>query len=337
MDGFDSYNTSGGLIALQVANYWGNAVFSGQGMSMAGGKDNRGYSVQMFSNNSLTTPNIDAISGNNADTIVGFNFYVTSLSDYSANDNTTLGLLRALGTVNSAEVVIKQGYIETGIDTQIAIANNTWHHLEVKTFSISSTQPRFRFEVYLNGSLIYTTTSDSPSGFFKTADHHNLRATASNAIGNPSPVYIDNFYLLDTVGTPNDLLGPSATVETLFPSGSIGNNWTSVIGAPTPHEAVDNVPFDQYQLILSDTPGQVQEFLFDNLEEIVTPLSVEVNSVVNGNQDVFQHTRNGSVEESFGTISGNRIYSNIIKSINGIDDATLTVNDVNNIQAGVGS
>jgi hypothetical protein len=173
--------------------------------------------------------------------------------------------------------------------TTFVASNNLFHYIEFQVFldnTNGSYELRVDGDTKLSDSGVDTIgTGTTPIGF-------NLgRISGSNYL-------IDDFYILDDVGSDNvDFLG-DVRVETIFPS-AVGNTTNfSVTGAATNHEAVDDAtPDDDTSYVSSSTVTDKDTYDFDTL--------VTTSGTVYGVQSNLWARKD---------ISGDRTFRDVIRS-----------------------
>ena len=113
-----------------------------------------------------------------------------------------------------------------------------WHYIEVKHIIANAGGT---LELRVNGEVWATYAGDTQATANAYANTIRL-----NSAGQPYvySVYVDDIYILDgTGGAPNNDYWGDCQIERSLPNG-VGtyNEWASIVGAPTAHEATDEVP-----------------------------------------------------------------------------------------------
>jgi hypothetical protein len=113
------------------------------------------------------------------------------------------------------------------------IQPNKWYYLELKANIANSGS----FDVYLDGvQVAFSSNSGDTQNSVAGATHVRLRGETGQGVAETIPIHFDDFYCLNTTGSPTDFLGPQH-VKTIFPNAagdvddftpSTGNNFEQV-------------------------------------------------------------------------------------------------------------
>jgi hypothetical protein len=223
IDGFDHY-----ISAAQAALKW-SSVFggtSGQGGKFSGSSyelDNNAQNLTMtgMANQQTRTIgfNVRLTSGMGSGT-TGPGILLAGLYD-GATLQVQLGFLG-----NGALVVSRGGTVVLGTTAVNAVSLSNWYYVELRV-TIGSTVGSF--DLYVDGLLILSATGVNTQA--STNAYSNSVAFWGN---NPAFVYIDDVYILNSLGIVNNgPLGP-IRVLTALPTGdsAVNHSWTPLTAGP---------------------------------------------------------------------------------------------------------
>ena len=247
MDGFEHYNT-----AAMAYNKWGGGG-SMPNPNTAYGRHDQGVALRSSSADYLSR----GLGSDLATIVVGLSLRV------NAHTGGRLKVFLDSGTYQACIRTTSDGRIQAwrGSTTallaetaQFTLTTGVWHHVETK-ITIDNTAGAV--EVRLNGvTVINVSGVDTTTTANDTIDTFQL--------GPNDDVDIDNFYILDTVGTiAADFVG-DCQVEDLYSSGA-GNSsgWTPSAGSN--YENVDEKPPDGDTTYNSDAATNKDTHAMDNL------------------------------------------------------------------------
>lgn len=263
-DGFESFGTTPGAAPVGLTNKWGNNNVGDHDFDtiIAGRFD--GFALRPSSDSSTFNATVTPLFPTTQTLVAGVAFRVESLPS-SGNFRDIMTFDSGSGTEvgvavnNSGGVRVFRLQNTTNIEESATglIEPNKWYYLEMKATIANSGS----YEVRLDGVDVVSGTGDTQQTN-PFADRVRLvgRNTSSATVW---PNY-DDFYVLDTTGTPNDFLGPRH-IYTIFPTAAgDSTQWTPNTG--NNFEAVDDNGHDtDTSYIASTTQDQKDLYQFGNV------------------------------------------------------------------------
>lgn len=218
-----------------------------------------GVAFLVTNNGNVTSDVLTFRTGSTDGTTVGYD----SLDVFTINGN--IGINRLGTTLN----------ITTSNDV---ISANTWYYLETKVYHNSASGT---VEVKLDGNTVLTYSGNT---IYSTA-YPNYPMVGFRGVTANGWLYIDDFYVCDTVGsTCNDFLG-DCVVQTLYPDADVSGNMTPSTGSDL--YAMVNTETINVDTYISDTAtGNQAMFSYPALPVVpntVYGVQVTTASMLSGN------------------------------------------------------
>lgn len=229
IDGFDQYDDDA---EIQRGGWTGNFTSIN---SFAAGRDGIGRALQITGTSITASKNFSEIA--NATFVCGVAFK----NPNSGPQNVDLISLYygstekiTLRSTSGGELALDQGATQLGITSGLALAQNTWYHVEIKVLLNNTTGT---YELKVDGQSKFSGTStDTLNGTTAKVNRLILWGHATS-----DPVYDDIFVLDDSGSDATDFLG-DCYVETIKPDADgATNNFTRVGGGTNNYEAVDDM------------------------------------------------------------------------------------------------
>lgn len=279
IDGFDTFGTSNGATPVGLLNKWSSLAGANHSSdTIVTGRFNNGMALRPGSNattfNHTNVPDFSAT----VTLVAGLAFRIPSLP--------TAGQFRELfgtGSGGSAGTTVEVGVAvnsagglrvwRSGTATSLGESSaglidvNKWYYLELKVTSDNSTGS---FEARLDGVNVL---SASGVDTLNSANPNTVRLFGRTTASGQTifPEY-DDFYVLDTTGSPNDFLGPRH-IYTIFPTGA-GDSTQLTPNTGTNWEAVDENGHDtNTTYIESNVENQKDLYQFADLSGTVTDIT----------------------------------------------------------------
>ena len=328
IDGFDGYDINNANVAIKMSEHWGAITQSGDGFKVKSGRYDDGKSIEFWSSGPAELRTNDFWPAANTDfAIIGFNFKLTAANADTVklelfSDDDSEGVLN----FNDDGLTMNHNSVEV---FNLPIADTDWHNIEIIITRISITE--CNIQIYVDDVNRYESAAFNPvQDYTKSQDYCAFTLNGTNG----SVLTIDDFYILDSLTDDNnERIGADIRVETLFPSGSVNELW-NFAGDVSRHEAVNNVPYDPTEYISTSSANQTQQFLFDDLVNIVEPLGMQIRTVAKGDPGViYKHmVNNAIVGSTYADLTSTYKERSTI-----FDQGVYDVSAVNNIEAGVSS
>ena len=157
-----------------------------------------------------------------------------------------------------------------------SIHQNTWYYIEV-SFSLSGATPitcsatlRVNGTTLVSGSGV-STGINAADLLLGTATANNYAITA-NINGQ---TYFKDSYTFDETGAFNTGFAGDVTFLTVFPDGDVTTNWTPTGGGTSFNQVNENPPDEDVTYIESATPGDVDNFTWQDIPNSYTIIAVQ--------------------------------------------------------------
>lgn len=242
VDGFDSFGTTNNGAPTGLSSKWQTLSTSHDGDTIVTGRFSDGMALAprytSNGNNYTATPYFTAT----ATVVAGVAFRLASLptgSDWkeimafgSGTTTTECGI--AVGS--SGQIRVWRGSTATSIQDSTSsglIDPNKWYYLEFK----ATIDNAGSFDVYLDGvQVAFSSNTGDTQNTDPNCTHVRLKGRTNQSVVDAIVIHFDDFYCLNTSGSPNDFLGPQH-IRTILPDATgdsaqftpmSGDNYTNV-------------------------------------------------------------------------------------------------------------
>ncbi len=218
---------------------------------------------------------------------------------------------------------------------------STWYYIEFKHIIADAGGLA---EVRVNEEVWVSFVGDTQNTGSNTANAIYLKGPAGAARG--AYIYYDDLYILDgTGGPPNNDYWGDTQIECKVPNGpGFYTEWTTLVGAATHWEAVDEVPPDEdTSYVASSTLDQRDTFTFQDLSVVSAQINgiqvlIRAREDVAGGVSIARMYRNAGVDNQGADTPINTSYAYYVREIMESDPIAAgpwTVDNINSAEFGV--
>lgn len=199
--------------------------------------------------------------------IVGGAFYFAAIGARRGVATIDAGTVQGEWRLSAAgRIELYRGGTLLATGTTVLLAA-TFYYIEFKHIILNAAGT---LEVRINGSVEVTFAGDTQETANATAEQIGLLDTSAS-------IRVDDFYIYDGTGAANNNYAGDSQIEAELPDGAgAATAWTTVVGAGTHWQAVNEVPPNgDTSYVESDTADQIDEYTFTNL----TPTSATIPTI----------------------------------------------------------
>lgn len=275
VDGFESFGTTAAAAPVGLFNKWGPISGDHDSDTIQVGRFNDGFCLRPSSNENTFNATVTPIFAQATTVVAGVAFRIDALPaggqfrDLISFD-TTSGTECGVAVTSTGALRVYRSSPSTNIEESSSglIVADTWYYLEFKATIANSGS----YDVHLDGVQVVDGAGDTQTSN-AWCDRVRLigRSTTS---GNTTQPDFDDFYCLDTTGSPSDFLGPRH-VYTLFPTGA-GDDTDLTPNTGANYAAVDDNGIDSDTTYIESSVEDAQDlYQFQD-----TTLALDITAVV---------------------------------------------------------
>jgi hypothetical protein len=275
VDGFDSFGTTDGAVASGVTNKWQFLSTVHDDDRLVTGRYGEGMALRPRytgnGSNYTATPFFTAT----ATIVAGVAFRIPFESDgdwiQGSDWKEVMSFGSGTGTAecgiavgSAGQIRVWRGSPSTSIQDSTSsglVKPNRWHYLEFK----ATIDNAGSFDVYLDGvQVAFASNSGDTQNSQPNGTHVRLKGRTNQSVVDILDIHYDDFYCLDTTGSPNDFLGPQH-VRTIFPN-AVGDVADFTSSGGDNYAAVDDNGHDtDSTYVESSTTGHQDLYSFENI------------------------------------------------------------------------
>jgi hypothetical protein len=348
VDGFDSYGTTNGAAPVGLLNKWANDGGSNhQSDTIVTGRFSDGFALRPASNATTFNHTNVPVFAATVTLVAGVAFRVESLPssgqfrELMATGSGSSGIEVGVAVTDSGALRVYRASTSTNLGESSAglVEANKWYYLELKVTSDNTTGS---FEVRLDNVNV---VSASGVDTLNSANPNTVRLLGrTTASGQNYFVHYDDFYCLNTTGSPNDFLGPRH-VYTIFPTAA-GDSAQFTPSSGNNHEAVDENPHDtNTTYIESNVDSEKDLYQFGDVAAVTDITAALVYGIVTKTDvssfDFIGLTKSNGQEDESAAVLVNPASAGTYKAAAGIfltdpdTDAAWTQSGINAAQFGL--